>query len=78
MVLEHWKTITLDLSDKGIDVWDRELMRTRRWAWLRGEIEGLLTRPPLGYVRVQADEKHTRLTPLWGTRLQQVVMADSA
>ncbi|HEX4432855.1 MAG TPA: hypothetical protein VHZ96_26515 [Frankiaceae bacterium] len=54
-------------------MWDRDLMRTRRWAWLRERIEGLLTKPPVAYIRVPVDEKHDKWSPVWGTRVQQVV-----
>lgn len=54
-------------------MWDRDLMRARRWAWLRGEIEGLVTRPPLTYVLKAVGDEHERWTPVWGTRVQRVV-----
>ena len=38
----HWLEIECDLFDAGIDVEDRELMRSRSWRWLLVHIVGLL------------------------------------
>lgn len=51
----------------GIDVWDRSLMRTRNWGWLRERILGLLDRPAL-WVTVG-----DRAFRMYTTRIQEAV-----
>lgn len=41
-ILGRWRLVTADLQDRGIDVWDRALMRRRPWTWLETHIQGLL------------------------------------
>lgn len=42
----HWAAIEADLhSEYGIDVEDRDLMRSRSWRWLQTRIVGLLSLP---------------------------------
>lgn len=46
-LLANWALIENDLYEVyGIDVHDRDLMRSRSWAWLQRKIYGLLNRPP--------------------------------
>lgn len=43
-MFEHWDAVWADLiSEYGVDVGDRAMMRTRRWASLRRMIVGLVT-----------------------------------
>jgi hypothetical protein len=43
-LLDRWPLIECDLHDTyGIDLGDRELLRVRRWPWLRTRILGLLS-----------------------------------
>jgi hypothetical protein len=70
---QHWSAIENDLQDAGVDLGDPVLIRTRTWRWLALRIEGLLNRPPIGYVRVPVDDERERSQPLWGTRVQQAV-----
>lgn len=44
-LLQQWELVEQDLADIGVDVWDKQLMRTRPWVWLEVRITGLLTRP---------------------------------
>ena len=46
-VLREWNAIEADLQDRGLDVSDRRLLRSRTYRWLRVRIEGLLTVPPV-------------------------------
>lgn len=42
-ILTNWRLVEADLHDVyGIDVEDRELMRSRSWRWLEVRITGLL------------------------------------
>ena len=41
--MQQWELIENDLQDRGIDVGDAQLMRTRSWRWLRVRIIGCLT-----------------------------------
>lgn len=66
-----------DLADVGVNVWDRTLMRAMPGAWLRQHIDGLFTRPPMGYrwVPVKGDSKREQLTPIWPNRAQERFVA---
>lgn len=45
-LLVHWPEIEADLHERyGIDVEDRDLMRSRSWRWLQTRIVGLLSLP---------------------------------
>jgi hypothetical protein len=46
-------------------------MNGRPWRWLRVRVEGLLTRPPLGFFEEPVDRKHMRRHPIWPNRLQR-------
>lgn len=59
-------------------MWDRALMRSVPWLALKWLIEGLLTRPMLGYVRVPVDEKHERFEPIWPNRILRAYSARAA
>lgn len=65
--------VSLDLLEIGIDVWDRDLMRSRPGVWLRSALTGLISRPPVAYREepIPGDDKHIRLVPIWGTRVQK-------
>ena len=41
-LLDQWSLIECDLADRGIDVGDPVLMKSRSWRWLRVRILGLL------------------------------------
>lgn len=43
-ILRLWPLVVPDLSELyGIDVYDRELMHSRPWPWLRQHLIGLLS-----------------------------------
>lgn len=47
-------------------------MESRSWRWLRVRIEGLLTRPPLGFYDEPAQQRgYVRRHPIWPNRLQR-------
>jgi hypothetical protein len=70
-VLDNWELFALDLADLNVDVWDRELMRSRPGVWLRSLVTGLLSRPPIGYYVEAIDREHERRHPIWPNRVQQ-------
>ncbi len=43
-ILKRWHLVECDLSDAGIDLGDKALVRARSWRWLRTRIVGLLSR----------------------------------
>ncbi|WP_375490222.1 hypothetical protein [uncultured Jatrophihabitans sp.] len=45
-------------------------MRSRPGVWLRSLINGLMTRPPVGYRRESVAEDKYRDIPLWANRVQ--------
>lgn len=53
-----------DLWDRGIDLGDRELRRTRSWHWLQLQIEGLLAVPPQLIVDRWQDGRGSRVRVL--------------
>lgn len=68
--------VEADLGDLGVDVGDRALMESRPWRWLRVRVEGLLSRPPLGFVEEPAGKSPdgrplVRYRPVWPNRLQR-------
>jgi hypothetical protein len=63
--------VVADLWDRGIDLSDRELRRTRTWHWLQLQIEGLLAVPPQLILDRWHDGKggHLRVLAVPQTRL---------
>lgn len=42
--MAHWDLVVLDLHEVyGLDVYDRELLRSRPWRWLQVHMVGLLS-----------------------------------
>lgn len=60
-----------DLAERGVDLSDRELRRTRTWHWLAGQIEALLAVPPQLVVDTWQDANgaHRRVLAVPQTRL---------
>lgn len=72
-LFDQWSLLEADLQDAGVDVGDRTLMGSRSWRWFATKVEGVLARPPIGFVEVADpdDERRPLVKPIYGSRLQQ-------